>query len=100
VRAERLWCKAKPRNLEEMGWASKKFGRDGMGFAVVERGKARDKKLKIREVVVFDTEVIHHQNKRNRARDVTEKARRSGFKETVRSKVRDKAILGELARLL
>jgi hypothetical protein len=58
-----------------------------VGFAVVERGEARDKKLKVREVVVFDTEVIHHQDKGNRARDVTKKARGSGFKETVGSKV-------------
>jgi hypothetical protein len=50
--------------------------------------------------VVFDTEVIHHQDNGNRARDVAEKARGSGFKETARSKVRDKAVLGELARLL
>jgi hypothetical protein len=71
-----------------------------VGFAVVERGKARDKKFKVREVVVFDTEVIHHQDKGNRARDVTEKAGGRGFKETVGSKVRDKAVLRELARLL
>ncbi len=71
-----------------------------MSFAVIQGGKARDEELKVKEVVVFDTEVIYHQDKGNKARDVAEKARGSGFKETVRSKVRDKAVLGELARLL
>ncbi len=67
---------------------------------MIKRGKTRDEILEVGEVVVFDTEVIHHQDKGNRARDVAEKARGSGFKETVRSKVRDEAVLGELARLL
>jgi hypothetical protein len=52
---------------------TKELGRDGVGFAMIEGGKARDKKLKVREVVVFDTEVIYHQDKSNRTRDVTGK---------------------------
>ena len=79
---------------------AEKFGCEGVGFCVIESGEARDEKGKVGGVVVFDSEVIYHQDKGNKARDVAEKARGSGFKETVRSKVRDKAVLGELARLL
>ncbi len=50
--------------------------------------------------MVFDTEVIYHQDKGNRTRDVAEKARGSGFEETVGSKVGDKPILGNFAGLL
>jgi hypothetical protein len=53
---------------------------------LIKRGKTRDTILKVREVMVFDTEVIYHQYKSYRTRDVTEKARGSGFEETVRSK--------------
>ncbi len=71
-----------------------------MGFAVVKRGKTGNEILEVREVVVFDTEVIYHQDKSDRTRDVAKKARGSGFKETMRRKVRDKAVLREFARLL
>jgi hypothetical protein len=67
---------------------------------VIKRGKTRDEIFKVREVVVFYTEVIYHQDKRDRTRDVAEKARSSGFEETVGSKVGDESVLGELARLL
>ncbi len=79
---------------------AKKFGRDGVGFAVIKRGKTRDEIFKVREVVVIDTEVIYHQDTSDRTRDVSEEARGSGFKETVGSKVRDEVVLKELARLL
>ena len=79
---------------------AKKLGRDGVGFAVIQGGKARDKKFKVREVVVFDTEVIYHQDKGYRTRDVAEKARGRGFEETVGSKVGDEPILGKLPGLL
>jgi hypothetical protein len=79
---------------------TKELGRDGLGFAMIEGGKAGDKKLKVREVVVFDTEVIYHQDKSNRTRDVTEKTRGRSFEEAMGSKMGDKAVLRELARLL
>jgi hypothetical protein len=79
---------------------TKELGRDGVGFAIIEGGKVRDKKLKVREVVVFDTEAIYHQDKSNRTRDVTEKIRGRSFEEAVRSKMGDQAVLRELARLL
>jgi hypothetical protein len=79
---------------------AKKFGRDGVGFAMIKRGKTRDEILKVIEMVVFGTEVIYHQDKSDRTRDVAEKARSSGFEETVGSKVGDESVLGELARLL
>jgi hypothetical protein len=50
--------------------------------------------------VVFDTEVIYHQDKSDRTRDVSEEARGSGFDETVGSKVRNETVSRELARLL
>jgi hypothetical protein len=34
-----------------------------MGFTVIEGGEARDEKGKVGGVVVFDTEVIYHQDK-------------------------------------
>ncbi len=79
---------------------AKELGRDGVGFAVIQGGKTIDKKLKIKEVVVFDTEVIYHQDKGYRTRDVTEKERGKGFEETVGSKVGDEPILRKLAGLL
>ena len=72
-----------------------------MSFAVIEGGKARDEELKVREVVVFDTEVIYHQDKGYRTRDVAEKARGNrGFEEAVGSKVGDEPILGKFPCLL
>ena len=88
------------RSAVVMEGEAKELGRDGVGFAVIQGGKARDKKLKVREVVVFDTEVIYHQDKGYRTRDVAEKARGGGFEEAVGSKVGDQPILGKLAGLL
>ena len=51
---------------------AKEFGRDGVGFGVVEEGKSGDKKVKVFAMVVFDTKVIHHQRKDNVAGDVAE----------------------------
>ncbi len=42
---------------------AKKFGCKGVGFDVIECGEAGDEKGKVRGVVVFDTEVIYHQDK-------------------------------------
>ncbi len=42
---------------------AKEFGCEGMGFDVIECGQAGDEKSKVRGVVVFDTEVIYHQDK-------------------------------------
>jgi hypothetical protein len=69
------------RSAVVMEGETKELGRDGVGFAVIQGGKARDKKFKVREVVVFDTEVIYHQDKGYRTRDVAEKARGRGFEE-------------------
>jgi hypothetical protein len=43
------------------------LGSDGVSFDVVEGGKARDKKSEVRGVVVLDAEVVHDQDKGNRA---------------------------------
>jgi hypothetical protein len=88
------------RRVVVMEGETKELGRDGMGFAMIEGGKGRDKKLKVREVVVFDTEVSYHQDKSNRTRDVMEKTRSRSFEEAVGSKMGDKAVLRELVRLL
>jgi hypothetical protein len=42
---------------------AKEFGCEGVGFDVIECGEAGDEKGKVRGVVVFDTEVIYHQDK-------------------------------------
>ena len=42
---------------------AEKFGCEGVGFDVIECGEAGDEKGKVRGVVVFDTEVIYHQDK-------------------------------------
>jgi hypothetical protein len=51
-------------------------------------------------VVVFDTKVIHHQDKGDRARDMAKKTGVRSFMEAVNGEVRDETGLGELTRLL
>ncbi len=41
---------------------AEKFGGDRVGFGVVWGGEARDEKGKVRGVVVFDAEVVYHQD--------------------------------------
>jgi hypothetical protein len=67
---------------------------------MVEKGKSGDKKIKVFAMVVFDSKVIYHQHKDDVTRDVTEETGGGGLVKTVRGKVRDKAVLGQLACLL
>ncbi len=41
---------------------AKKFGSDRVGFCVIQGGEARDEKGEVRGVVVFDAEVVYHQD--------------------------------------
>ena len=65
---------------------AEKFGGDGVGFDVVQGGQARDKKSEVRGVVVLDAEVVHDQDKGNRARGVAEKTGGKGLMEIERLK--------------
>jgi hypothetical protein len=79
---------------------AKEFGRDGVGFCVVEEGKSGDKKVKVFAMVVFDTEVIYHQRKDNVAGDVAEETGGGGLVEAVGGKMGEQTVLRQLACLL
>ena len=53
---------------------TEEFSSDGVGFGMVKGGEARDEKGKVRGMVVFDAEVVHHQDKGDGARGVAEEA--------------------------
>jgi hypothetical protein len=78
---------------------AEKFGGDGVGFDVVEGGKARDKKGEVGWVVVLDAEVVHDQDKGDGARGVTEETGGKGLVEIKRLKKRDETEIGELTCL-
>ena len=79
---------------------TKKFGRDGVGFGVVEEGEGGNKVVKVFAMVVFDTKVIYHQRKDNVAGDVAEETGGRGLVEAVGGKMGEKTVLGQLACLL
>ncbi len=39
---------------------AKKFGGEGVGFYIVQGGKARNEKGEVRGVVILDAEVVNH----------------------------------------
>ncbi len=78
---------------------AEKFGGDGVGFDVIEGGKARNKKGEVGGFVVLDAEVVHDQDKGDRARGVTEKTGSKGLVEIERLKKRDETEIGELTCL-
>jgi hypothetical protein len=75
---------------------AEKFGCDGVGFTVIEGGEARDEKGKVGGVVVFDTEVIYHQDKGDWARGVTEETGGEGLVEVKALEEGDKTKIREL----
>jgi hypothetical protein len=66
---------------------------------MVKGRKTGDKESKVGGVVVLDAEVVHHQDKGNRARGVAEKTGGKGLVEVERLKERDEAEIGELTCL-
>jgi len=79
---------------------AEKFGGDRVGFGVIEEGESGDEEVKVFAVVVFDTEVIHHQRKDNVAGDVAEETGGGGLVEAVGGKMGEKTVLRQLACLL
>ena len=79
---------------------TKKFGRDGVGFGVVEEGEGGNKVVKVFAVVVFDSKVIHHQRKDDVTGDMTKETGGGGLEEAVGGKMREKTVLRQLACLL
>ena len=70
-----------------------------MSFGVVQCRQAGDKEGKVRGVVVLHTEVVHHQDKSDRTRGMTEKTRSEGLMEVKGGKERDKTEIGQLTCL-
>jgi len=58
-----------------------------VGFGVIEEGESGDEEVKVFAMVVFDTEVIHHQRKDNVAGDVAEETGGRGLVEAVGGKM-------------
>ncbi len=79
---------------------AKELGGDGVNFVMIGEREDGDKVVEIVLVVVFDTKVIHHQDKGDGARDMAEKTGVKRFIEAVSGEVRDETGLGELTRLL
>ncbi len=79
---------------------TKEFGGDRMSFDMVKRGEGGDKKVKVRALVVLDSEVIYHQGKDDVTRDVTEETEGGGLVEAVRGKMGEETGLRQLACLL
>jgi hypothetical protein len=67
-----------------------------MGFTVIEGGEARDEKGKVGGSVVFDTEVIYHQDKGDGASGVTEETGGEGLVKVEGLEEGDKAEVGQL----
>ncbi len=70
-----------------------------MSFYMVMGRETEDKESKVRGAVVLDAEVVHHQDKGDRARGVAEKTGGKGSVEVKRLKERDEAEIGELTCL-
>ena len=79
---------------------TKKFGRDGVGFGVVEEGEGGNKVVKVFAMVVFDSKVIYHQREDNVTGNVTEETGGGGRVKAVGGKVGEETVLGQLACLL
>ena len=65
---------------------TKKFRSDRVGFDVIEGRKTRHEKGEVRGVLVLNVEVVHDQDKGNRARGVAEKTGGKGLMEIERLK--------------
>jgi hypothetical protein len=63
-----------------------------VGFGVIEEGESGDEEVKVFAMVVFDTEVIHHQRKDNVAGDVAEETGGGGLVEAVGGKMGEKTV--------
>ena len=74
---------------------AEKFGCEGVGFGVIESREARDEKGKVGGVVVFDSEVIYHQDKGDGAGGVTEKTGGEGLMEIEALEEGDKTEIGQ-----
>ena len=79
---------------------AEKFGRDRMGFGVIEEGESGDEEVKVFAKVVFESKVINHQRKDYVTGDVTEETGGGGLVEAVGGKMGEKTVLGQLACLL
>ncbi len=71
-----------------------------MNFEFIERRKTGDKEGKVRGVVVLHTEVIHHQDKGDRAGGVAEKTGGVGLVELESLEERNKTEVRQLTCLL
>jgi hypothetical protein len=69
---------------------AKKRGSDRVSFDMVECRKTGDKESEVGGVVVLHTEVVHHQDKGDRASGVAEKTRGVGLEEVKGLEKRDK----------
>jgi hypothetical protein len=65
-----------------------------VSFGVVQGRQAGDKEGEVRGVVVLHTEVIHHQDKGDRTRGMTEETGSKGLMEVKGFKERDKTKIG------
>jgi len=79
---------------------TKELSGDGVSFAVIDERENGNKLVEVVLVVVFDSKVIHHQDKGDGARDMAKQTGCRRFMETVSGEVRDETGLGELTRLL
>ncbi len=70
-----------------------------VSFGVVQCGQAVDKEGKVRGVVVLHAEVVHHQDKGDGTRGMTEKTGSEGLMEVKGCKERDKTEIGQLTGL-
>ena len=70
-----------------------------MSFGVVQGRQAGDKEGKVRGVVVLHAEVVHHQDKGDGTRGMTEKTGSEGLMEVKGGKERDKTEIGQLTCL-
>ncbi len=68
---------------------AKELGGDGVSFAVIGEREDGDKVVEVVLVLVFDTKVIHHQDKGDEARDMAKKTGGRRFMEAVSGEVRD-----------
>ena len=71
-----------------------------MSLDVIEKEEGGDKEVKVRALVVLDSEVIYHQGKDDVTRDVTEETGGGGLVKAVRGKMGEETCLGQLACLL
>jgi hypothetical protein len=71
-----------------------------MGFNMVDRGKTRDKVVKVAALGVFNTEVVDNKTESDGTGGVAKETRSRGLDETARQEKFDKLHVRELTCLL